>query len=1839
MISNNWKMLTFLLCLENMKESSESKVESIRTQLDSTIEQARILREQLIQSQEAKTAAEQLLQEKMKEEEKHTCTVENIADESLANHQVGSLTAEKAQLFERLDKKDLEIKDKQHELDSFKKALTISKQNIVELESKVDDLRVANGVASTTEHDLKKNIELLKEHIEYLEKESISAKSTNRNSDNSAEQISILRQKMQTLQESFTELDKQHDELKESYRDLTKKHFDSANRVSELENIQKLNQESFQVEMDAQKKLVALWEKSAKTAKARVQHLEKVVSSKQLQSSSRDSATTPTEPATPLAPPDLSTVFSPAAQRIAELQKGGNSLTKIYSDLQNTRSELEHEKTKNRSLQDELNLMLREMESHTPAIIAERQENQRLENELNSLGSQLETASVQFAELTSSLRENETFLEQDAEEIKLLKIQVHDLSRQLKQAMFEKQDSTSLTEEDKDTLQRILDGENLSNFNANTFISEKLVPFTSIMEMQQQNENLLKLTRKFQRDSEQTESILRQRIEEAEAAAVNEVKSTIEDLQATIGSFQTKIDTLERERDMYRTISANRKEASHDNESDNSVHTTKLNALVAEKQQVEKMLEEVNREYKSYKSETVITLKALDDQIVKVSNENSLLQVQISKTTTQLELSVDRFKALEGDYETLRNEIESHKKRTESFQNSLLKQEERNEELSNELASTRSSFAKLTKETSNHQEEKRLWRSVEERLEKEKTDLAEERDRLSNIVSRFKSLESERAEYEKKSSEKIAAYEQKNNKLLEAISTHEEKIAHLEAVIVSETEKTKTSEERIYELTQKLAETGQVIQKLYETIESHDEKLSQAVNEVQTRLNGEKAILEEQLAQFIQRHANEIEALTKKNELISNDLPDKLLHDRSEHAETDSNYNTEVFRHAETTKKLEALSQEYHLLQEQITELTNTVEAASANLLSSETTWNSERMELNSQINSLKLQVHDALQQKSKLQKKIDEHTQNDLPPTYEASAATVESLRENVYELKKNVDILNAKNTQLQEENEILETNQSLTDQELKRLRRNLDFKISEAERYKINLQNVTECKIQPLVDDNNILKESNIALREQRDEFSKQAVKLGEELEKLKGLESQLKISLSEVKKKDEALKELNFLKAKFNGIEPEKINSLKTENDALKKSSSSLTTQLLSQQSELHKLKTELAANSQVNSAKLQQKLQEAEAKATKFEADFQALELKHVSLRNEFQEKMNTRRIQAKNQLLEATTTNTHLTEEIEALKKAAMEQTAQTNTANEKLVQLNQKVNELENFLKVKEDELEKAKLNIAAQETELMNLKSLNQHQTEHSGELAAEKQKLVVANEQIIQLKNEKLNLNETIQKLQVEFDELKASAAKVPAHDVTSMVDSTEINSSDAKVRIAELENQVAELEQKVTGVEELTAQNNALQVELQEVPARISKAIQQAEADKAEIRLQLKTLQDQQKQNDIAAANAEHQKAFDLALSEKAALEIQVKELRAETEQQKADLTKVEKLQVEKTFLERQLEALQAQHDSLPTDNSDEDEKQLELEKVKLEKISLEQQLQQARQEKADFELKIASLTTALSTPVLTLESDEERKQRALIEFNLSTPEELTEKLDAIKRKHLELIAEIERKLLEAKNAELESIKADLKTELSKAHEKQLAEIKLKAQTKVREAVDREKERLAAEYKTKSAPTALAPTSEVKPIPVTAENLDSAVKEQVLSEFRTQAEAEKTAALNKLKQESEMRIKLLQMKLTKLKPQTAAPVATTPPAATLKSSGGSTGPTGKFLSAASGSSLGSRLSGIPRASGIPRPNAQTFIGNKRQAPGGANGAENIGGEPGNKKYKRNDNGTAKK
>ena len=617
--------------------------------------------------------------------------------------------------------------------------------------------------------------------------------------------------------------------------------------------------------------------------------------------------------------------------------------------------------------------------------------------------------------------------------------------------------------------------------------------------------------------------------------------------------------------------------------------------------------------------------------------------------------------------------------------------------------------------------------------------------------------------------------------------------------------------------------------------ESHDEKVSESVKEIQTRLDAEKAQLEQQLAHLTEQYKSEINALTEENQKISNN---------------DSAPNVTGM---------------YSFSQQPTPKLAIIAETASTNLLALETNWNAERELLNTQINSLKIQLHDALLQETELHKKLAEQSQKDVPPSYEESAKTTESLRQTVDELRKDIEALRAINSQLQEEKEIFETNQNLTEQELKRLRRNLDYKISEVEGYKIDLQNVTERKVQPLVDDVNIVKESNIALREQRgSEFSKQAVNLGEELEKLKGVELQFTASLSELKEKDDSLKELTTWKAKFNGMEPEQVNALKTENDTLKQAKASLTTQLLSQRNSASAtLKLRLAAKSQDNTAELQQKLGEAEAKATKFETDSKTLEVRLNNLRNEFQEKMNARRAQSKEQLLAATTANNKLLEEVEALKKAATEQAAHTTVQSEALNQTKQNVTDLESALQTKEGEVKAAKAQIAEHETELQNLKSQVSNQISSNDEVDAERQKLALANEQISLLETEKLNQADLVKQLQADLDSVKAALATATAPTATPTEESAGIDSSVTATKVAELEGQVKELTEKLSGFEELEKQKNALESELQNVPARVAEAIKEAESAKATLQQQLETLQAQQQQSNDNAAGPDQQR----------------------------------------------------------------------------------------------------------------------------------------------------------------------------------------------------------------------------------------------------------------------------------------------------------------------------------------------------------------------------------------
>lgn len=843
--------------LEQTIHGLNVRVKSIRGQLDSSQAHAKDLRTKLTECQAAKENVERdLASLKLSS----ASTTEEVAS---LNSKVQSLVSEKMQLLERIDNKNNETKDLQNELEASRKANVVARKSVIELESQVQQYRSAQISTKLREQNLAQEITLLKKSNEWLNKELLQ-KSTDLSQFRS-EKLSLianLQTDLSLVQSQHHTLEQSHERLKERYNETTRKLDDTLIRVKDLQDSQTATEEGFRVEMASQKRLVELWERSANEAKDRVQDLESQAENERLQSieevshwrneaekekaksaklerqlSNLEAQLEPSffggdvstsTPFSPMGSPNKSGVFSPSAQIITEIQKGGGSLVQLYSDFKETKTRLEREKFKNKTLRDQMTSILEEMESQAPAILAEREENVRLESELTELSIRLETVTSNCEELQNKLKTSEIKTQDNIRENKLLSKQVNDLSRQIQHLLIQNQlnsdTSSPLLPDEHSALQRLLKGEDPTESDTDKLISQRLVLFSNTIELQRQNENLLKITRQLGAKMEKEEAATRQKMEDVESSVVSEAKEAIETLQAEIEESNTKLTALTRERDMFRRMLSNKTEngvtldklADASPEGVANLHTQQL---IKHNEELIQNVKKTQAQFDAYKTETSAALAKAEDKIASLSTERSTLQIQLAKTDSQLELANERFNNLESNFKSLRDENEDVKKRAHTLQESLFRQEIRAKQVSEEVSSVNSLLESLRNEAAHLKAEKSLWKSIEERLNKENSDLIEERGRLSGLLANAQTIEAERiasaAETQQRLSTQVSDYQNELSVLRTKLDSEHQEVRSLSQL--KETQ-AKEYQERIDKLSSELHTTREAL------LQSRDER-------------------------------------------------------------------------------------------------------------------------------------------------------------------------------------------------------------------------------------------------------------------------------------------------------------------------------------------------------------------------------------------------------------------------------------------------------------------------------------------------------------------------------------------------------------------------------------------------------------------------------------------------------------------------------------------------------------------------------------------------------------------------------------------------------------------------------------------------------------------------------------------------------------------------------------------------------------------------------------------------------------------------------------------------------
>ncbi|ORY77283.1 hypothetical protein BCR37DRAFT_382747 [Protomyces lactucae-debilis] len=560
--------------------------------------------------------------------------------------------------------------------------------------------------------------------------------------------------------------------MSERYNSLEVKVEESLTKIRELQEDRATREEEFRAEVAAQARLAELWERSAHDAEARAQEVESTVvhhlsdrssevaglqdrlkhTSIELEDLQKHNASMLEDLQRLHTELDLANerlrhmpssktglgLLSPSADVLNEVSKAGLNLTDLYTQFLAAKQNVEHERRKNKQLQANFDALIAELESRAPQIQAQRDEYTQLQNELSSMSESLRELSTEKENLSRHNKVLETMVRDSKSETTTLELLVLDLSRQVQKLLFEIEEkgfrASALTQEELTAINNLLNTQERDSSAVHSLISERLVLFNNIVDLQQQNQQLLKVIRQLGTKMEEQEEYTRSQFENIETASVAEAQLVIVQLTEKLRSSQSSLEACAQEKEMLQRMVR----AGGDARPPTALQLTEGPDNSAN----------LRREFDIYRREALATHETLTEQLKSADVERSELQIQVARANAQLDFARERHDLVQGTVDMLRKDAHDSRDRAVALQDVLAKQELVAQELREEMQDLKSMSESLQSENLNYRAEKSLWKSIEQRLSSELDERKSENVRLIGVVATLQALQSERERME-----------------------------------------------------------------------------------------------------------------------------------------------------------------------------------------------------------------------------------------------------------------------------------------------------------------------------------------------------------------------------------------------------------------------------------------------------------------------------------------------------------------------------------------------------------------------------------------------------------------------------------------------------------------------------------------------------------------------------------------------------------------------------------------------------------------------------------------------------------------------------------------------------------------------------------------------------------------------------------------------------------------------------------------------------------------------------------------------------------------------------------
>jgi nucleoprotein TPR len=414
--------------------------------------------------------------------------------------------------------------------------------------------------------------------------------------------------------------------------------------------------------------------------------------------------------------------------------------------------------------------MMAELEQRQPEIDELRQENERLTEETGSISELLHEATRERELARKEARKYQGDYQGLLRENEIQRQQLRDLSAQITMLLLQQRAHEggldALSDEEKSFLREYTASGTMpkelvsDSTDTGRIISERLVLFKDIHELQKQNQELLRTIREVADRYEGSEALQKTNEIERDRKELARLREQVAQHQDEIKSLELRSQSLTKERDMFRRIVTSRGQipagadmeamfgqslngAAPSTPSRNMSQGVEQTPRSKEIAGYEKLVKDLQAHLDALRRESATDMATLRQQRDQLAKDNSQLQGDKMRLENAVQLGNERFELQGNKLSLLQSENNELKKRCDTLQDLAAKQDIKTQQVAEDLLEAKSQAESLERENANLKASRDLAKSTEQRLQSENASLMEERSRLSKMISDLQNLRNE----------------------------------------------------------------------------------------------------------------------------------------------------------------------------------------------------------------------------------------------------------------------------------------------------------------------------------------------------------------------------------------------------------------------------------------------------------------------------------------------------------------------------------------------------------------------------------------------------------------------------------------------------------------------------------------------------------------------------------------------------------------------------------------------------------------------------------------------------------------------------------------------------------------------------------------------------------------------------------------------------------------------------------------------------------------------------------------------------------------------------------------